>query len=236
MVDSFHGKTYVAYLDISGFAQMMEDLDAARDVLNNFYATIFDFCEYSVSTSPRISMIVASDCAVLFTRNQTRRDRFDGLLAMFNFVKHVNRQFIGGNRSQPFMTTCSVAYGTFDYEDRPEFADLRKNYVFGRPYLGVVLDQRKGKPKIRPGECRLLPKSVPRVGRFQKDPLFSFVLKRSNRRYFYWMLNNRDHQKIFDRDYAEAYKLRKQDNYSGVIHVLQSYVIHGVPARHVQAI
>ena len=227
MVSSYHGETYVAYIDISGFAEIAGDLRSAQRVLNEFYNAIFEFCENHTRTSPRISIIVASDCAILFTRNRTADDRLNGLSLILDFIKNVNRRFITSSHSQPFMTTCSIAYGRFDYEDRVEFADLRKNYLFGRPYLDVVLDQKKGKPKIRAGECRLLRGKMPQIGRHRSEPLFSFVLKRGNRHYFYWMLNSREHQSSFNRDYQIAYKSRKRDNYSKVIKVLQKYIDQG---------
>ena len=227
MVSSHHGKSYVAYLDVSGFGEMMEDLGSARRVLNEFYATIFNLCT-NANTSPRISVLVASDSAVIFTRNQNRADLVNGLSSMLGFVKQVNRRFISGSRSQPFMTTCSIAYGEFDYEDRPEADDMRKNYIFGRPYVNAVLDQKKGEPKIKAGECRLLTRNMPRLGRFGNHGLFSYVLKRGNRRYFYWMLNNRDYQHNFDKDYLDAYKSRKKDNYSKVVQVLQRYVSYDI--------
>lgn len=144
----------------------------------------------------------------------------------------MNRRFITSSNSQPFMTTCSIAYGQFDYEDRIEFPDLRKNFLFGRPYIDVVLDQKKGKPKIRAGECRLLRRKMPQTRKRRNDPLFSFVLKRGDRRYFYWMLNNSEHQHSFDRDYRIAHKSRKRDNYSKVIKVLKKYIDQGPRHSH----
>lgn len=230
MVSSYHGKTYVAYLDVSGFGEIMEDLDSARSVLNEFYTTIFNLCT-NANTSPGISVLVAYDSAVIFTRNQKRVDLVNGLSSILDFVKQANRHFISGSRSQPFMTTCSIAYGEFDYEDLPEANDMRKNYIFGRPYLNAVLDQKKGKPRLKAGECRLLTRNMPRLGRFRNHSLFSYVLKRGNHRYFYWMLNNRDYQHNFDKDYLDAYKSRKKDNYSKVVQVLQRYVDYDIQSR-----
>lgn len=224
MVDDYHGKTYVAYLDISGFTEMMKDLESAKDVLNVFYTTIFDYCQTQKAGSTRISMIAASDCCILFTRNSTMDDRSTGLSTILNFVRGVNRSYILTDRSQPFMTTCSVAYGQFDYEDRRECADLRKNYLFGSPYLKVVLDQNQGNPKIRASECRLLTRTMPNLRGFQDESLSPLILKRGTRYYFYWILTAPDDQSDFDRDYTNAYKNRKKDKYSGVIQVLQSYV------------
>jgi len=223
LVDSYYGKTYVAYLDISGFEAMMKDLESAKNVLNDFYTTIYHFCQNNTTTSPRICAIVAFDCAAFFTRNHNRSDKLNGLLSILRFVREVNRHFIEGEGSQPFMTTCSIAYGKFVYEDRTESPDLRKNYIFGSPYLQVALDQKKGIPKIRAGECRLLPSKMFRLKGFGKNDLLSFILKRGRRHYFYWMLNDPGQQHNFDTDYAEAYKQRNKDNYSCVIKVLRRY-------------
>lgn len=232
MVESYHGKSYVAYLDISGFAEMMKDLDSAKTVLNDFYTTIFDYCETQNTGFPRISMIAASDCCVLFTRKSGKSDRLSGLSLILDFVRQVNRKYILTDRSQPFMTTCSVAYGRFDYEDRRDSADLRKNYLFGMPYLKVVLDQNQGKPKIRASECRLLKQTIPNLRMLQNESPSSLILRRGRRHYFYWMLNTPNDQSNFDRDYADAYKNRKKDKYFGVIQVLQNYVRRSVQGAY----
>jgi hypothetical protein len=232
LVDSYHGNTYVAYLDISGFSEMMKDLVSAGRVLDNFFATIYRFCEQQNTTLPKICVIVAFDCAALFIRNRNEGDKLNGLLKMLTFVKQANRHFIMGNRSQPFITACSIAYGYFDYEDRAELADLRKNYVFGRPYLDAVLDQKKGKPRMRAGECRLLTKRLPRLGQFRSDSLLSFVLRRGGHRYFYWMLNDPGQQHDFDKDYLVAYKSKRPGDYSKMIQVLRRYINHDPSAMH----
>lgn len=226
LVDSYWGETYVAYLDISAFSEMTKDLDSARKVLDCFFSTIYNLCERHNTTLPKICMIVAFDCAVLFTRNQENSDRLNGLLKILTFFREANRQFILGNRSQPFVTTCSIAYGRFDYEDRTELADIRKNFVFGRPYLDAVLDQKGGKPRIRAGECRLLKRKILRLGRLRDESLLSLVLKRGNCRYFYWMLDNPRQQDDFERDYSDAYKSKRPGNYLKMIQVLKRYVNH----------
>jgi hypothetical protein len=203
---------------------MMKSLDSARRVLDNFYTTIYRLCEEYNETFPKICAIVAFDCAALFTRNQNESDRLNGLLKMLAFIKQANRHFIRGNPSPSFMTTCSIAYGDFDYEDRAELADIRKNYLFGRPYLNAVLDQKKGKPKMKAGECRLLTKRLTHLGQSSNNSLLSFVLRRGNHRYFYWMLNNPRQQHDFDREYLVAYKPKKSDNYPRMVQVLQTYI------------
>lgn len=150
---------------------------------------------------------------------------------ILDFVRRANQTFVAAAHSRPFTTTSSIAYGSFDYQNRKETADLRKNYLFGRPYVNVASDQKKGRPKIRPGECRLLDKCVLRRKRTFGDPLLSCVMKRGRRRYFYWMLKNPDDRDDFEREYKEAYKHKKRDNYAGVIRVLQRYAAGRGPQR-----
>jgi len=199
---------------------MMTDIESARRTLDTFFSKIFELCENHTS-SPRINAVVAFDCCVVFTRNEGLKDKIPGLLNILEFIKQVNRAFII-DPFRPFMTTSSIAYGNFDYEDRAEVADIRKNYLFGRPYLSAVLDQKKGKPKIRPGECRLLARRS-RSWEPRSNRQLSPILSRGKRSYFYWMLNDPAQQRRFEDAYREAYRNRKHDNYAGVVHVLQSF-------------
>ena len=221
MVDSYHGRTYVAYLDISGFAEMMKDEDSAARILSRFYNTTYEFCQSSGRFGPGLSIVIASDSAIAFTRNRNAQDRLHGLLKLLKFVKSMNRSFIDSD-SEPFTTICSIAYGQFVYENRSELDDLRKNYVFGSPYLKAVLDQKKGKPKLKPGDCRLLPPQ-PRLSGSSHMDTIPFIIKRGKWRYFYWMLEKPEDHSLFNIDYSEAYKNREKDDYRGVIQVLKKY-------------
>lgn len=224
MVDSYFGKTFVAYLDISGFSEKMIDEKSAWNVLDKFYSTIYRFCEKHLDSVPRMSVILGSDEAIVFTRNEKPSDEEDGLLSILRFIKSVNVSFIDSGEGS-FATTCSIAYGRFQFQNRSELDDLRKNFFFGSPYVSAVLDQKRGKPKIKPGDCGLLFRRSYLSNKTQRD-ITPFIIRRGKRNYFYWMLDDPDDHRSFDADYSEAYSKRKKDNYRGIIQVLRKYAGH----------
>lgn len=128
---------------------MMKDERSAWRVLDKFYQTIYQFCEINKHSNTRMSVILGPDEAIAFARNERTREELEGLLAVLRFIRSVNRSFIDLG-ADSFTTTCSIAYGRFNYQNRSEVDDLRKNFVFGSPYVKAVLDQKKGVPKIKP--------------------------------------------------------------------------------------
>jgi len=203
---------------------MMKDERSAWRVLDKFYQTIYQFCEISKHSNPRMSVILGSDEAIAFARNERTREESEGLLAVLRFIRSVNRSFIDLG-ADSFTTTCSIAYGRFNYQNRSEVDDLRKNFIFGSPYVKTVLDQKKGVPKIKPGDCRLLFRR-PIFSKKARENLISFICRRGKRNYFYWMLNDPNEQRNFNAEYLRAYSNRKKDNYRGIIEVLRKYAIH----------
>ena len=134
---------------------MMKDEQSAWRVLDKFYQTIYQYCENHTHSNPKMNVILGSDEAIAFARNERIIEKSEGLFAVLSFIRSVNRSFIDLG-TDSFTTTCSIAYGQFNYQNRSEVDDLRKNFIFGSPYVKTVLDQKKGVPKIKPGDCRLL--------------------------------------------------------------------------------
>lgn len=151
-VSTYEGKTYVGYLDISGFKQMMKNKKRLKSVMNKFYRTMYGAIYHVNSTSPltKMNVIVVSDCAILFLNKGRRRnvDEILGLKKMLQVIRYVNREFI--NHEFPFMTTCSISYGDFNYEDKKDWRHVRKNCMNGTAYVEAFLDSRLEKPKIKP--------------------------------------------------------------------------------------
>lgn len=191
-ISSYNGQTYVGYLDISGFKKMMNNKEKARHVLDIFYRTIYEtLYEMASPPSPQINAIVISDCAVLFlsigsSENCSDVDKIEGLPTMLEFIKKINRIFIN-NYYYPFMTTCSIAYGDFRYENRSDRNHMSKNCMMGTSYMNAFLDSESSKSKIRPGECRIIENdpSLP----LSTNP-FSLLKRTRKYYYFYWMLEN----------------------------------------------
>jgi len=89
-IDRYDGKTYVAFLDISGFKEIMNRERQAAEALDRFYSTVYRVGRGFIERTARsgllqVNAIVVSDCAVLFARNaqndaaKFERDKTDGL-------------------------------------------------------------------------------------------------------------------------------------------------------------
>jgi hypothetical protein len=118
------------------------------------------------------------------------------------------------------MLTTSIAYGQFDYSQRNEFVGIDKNLLMGNPYLQAYLEQSSGKPKLAPGECRLIHSGLPQdtLPLPDGDP-FSLRLHPFKGRfsYFSWMSETPEDYERFRRDFGDAYNLK----YSGMLSALQ---------------
>lgn len=229
-------ETYVAYLDISGFKAMMQRGLEAKVTLNRFYNTIHDIQSDFQATRYRrdlleVDAIVVSDCAILFSRNRnSSEDRVKGLRSLLTFIQRVNHDLIcahapGQDHHPPITTTCSIAYGKFEYKGRFEIKGIEKEFFVGWAYVKAFQDNEYSPTRIRPGQCRLLKTntSFPKKPRRPEGSVFS-VLKGGQKYYhFYWMLRNLAQVKDFSREYKEAFKLRGQARYSRVEEILQNY-------------
>jgi hypothetical protein len=230
-IREYSGKTYVAFLDLSGFKEMMKRQEQAANALDRFYNTIYHvgrgFTRANISSRLlEVNEIVVSDCAILFSRNgEGEQDKIDGLRSVLSFIQQVNRYLISSTQS--LMATCVVDYGNFRYEDRIEFDGIGKDCFVGQPYLNAFLDNELGSPRIQPGQCRLLRKNLPTNVESTTDMPLSLLHGSNDQKYyyFYWMLDNLDVLQRFERDYRDTYQLK----YTGMISVLKRYV-GNVPA------
>lgn len=146
-IKRYEGKTFVGFIDISGFKNMMEEEDLAKRVLSKFYSTVYEVGKtFRERDSARerlheVNAIVVSDCAVVFSRNENPADvpsqlpdMVKGLRSILEFIKKINQGLIGVQPTEsdkpdpPIMTTCSIAYGKFKYENRIGFFLLRRTF------------------------------------------------------------------------------------------------------------
>lgn len=222
LVPEYEGNTYVGYLDISGFKQMMSDnRKKAECVLDAFYSTIYDniyLANSDDSMQVRFNAVIVSDCAVLFLSREgsigsNNVDRIEGLSIILAIVRNMNRTFI--RYLYPFMTTCSISYGEFRYENRREISYLRKNCIRGQAYMDAFSDSESNEPPIQPGECRIR-KRLLKIA-LPENQLFSLLKAKGRHYYFYWMLP--DNQDI--NRYERIYKMRKEKMYDSLIQLIQ---------------
>jgi len=205
-VPSYEGKTYVGYLDISGFKQIMKRKQEVGMILDQFYSTLYNTV-YDVNSnadSIKMNVVAVSDCAVLFL-NKGPHDDVDqnsGLPKMMQFIRCVNRRFIDHD-SSPFMTTCSIAYGDFRFEDKKEGEYIRKNCLRGPAYVEAYLDSEKESEKVKPGKCRILRQGL-NIDLSRNE--FAMLKKEKQYYYYYWMRNDPHEISLFDKEYERAYE------------------------------
>jgi hypothetical protein len=233
MVRDYHGNTFVAFLDVLGFRDTVKnDISLAAHILDKFYGTIYDTSlnltvrsadidrnsRGNTTILPGVNMIVASDCAVIFSRNtESGENLSNDLECVLKFISEVNNRLIKSEPSPSVLTTCSIAYGQFTYEDRRDSGFLRKNCFFGMPYMRAFSDSEKMKNK--PGLCRLLRDGMPH----NVPKLSHFLVKKDKNYYFYWMLRNPRLLDDFLVDYKEANRIKGQAKYERIKEVLQRY-------------
>lgn len=203
-VQNFDGNTFVAFVDISGFKEMMKNKKKAITVLNHFYNSgyrILNKWEYG----NKISGIFVSDCGILYAVSGSEVDKLKVLLEV---IRELNKAML----DKDVMLTTSIAYGEFSYHDRIEIgSSIRKEPVYGYAYVDAYLDNERGKSKIKPGQCRILKKSLPEGVKEAiergNDKIFQLIKSRQNYYYFYWNCRHPSEIDEFERKYKRAEKL-----------------------------
>ena len=219
-IDAFSGETFVAFLDISGFKEYLKPSgptelhsDKVVRVISDFYQAGYDeITDHNAINNNKMCGVFVSDCGILFIR-------FGGewrtaLVDVLNVIKKINIKMINNDH----LTTCSIAYGDFNYQNRISSEYIRKNPIFGVGYLNAFSDNEYGNPKIRPGDCRIVTKGFPLFPRDQDsgDSVFyppdeaqvltQLNLIKSNdgrHYYYYWMLNNTEDYTKYDEKYKQ---------------------------------
>lgn len=209
---NYQGETFLAFADISGFKKLMKR-GKGPEALNAFYNGGYnllshrDVCDY-------ITGVFVSDCGIMFTRNNCNpeRDNVTSLKELLKIIKKLNKIMLVHGK----MLTTSVAYGPFTYENRIVLPNLGKEYFHGDAYLEAYLDNNDGKPKIQPGQCRILIENlVPDVKAAletssSRDQILKMVKTRKGDRkhyYFYWMREEPTNIEKFEEDYSDSYEL-----------------------------
>lgn len=172
--NNFNGKTFVAFIDISGFKNMMKQ-QQAREALTEFYSIGYR----ALSEHQDIGGVFISDCGILYHSNSDTTIE-NKLTQILDVVKIINANMIKKN----YLLTTSIAYGDFEYRNKIELENMTKNPFHGNAYLEAYLDNEKGTPKLKAGECRIL----------ISDDIKELILnnqdikKTSKHFYYYWML------------------------------------------------
>jgi len=228
-LESYHGKTFVAFIDISGFKALMKNRQRAHKALDKFYQTGYEALSTDANRqhSCRVDGIFISDCGILFSRlnggNFRGSDNIHALENMLNIIRNIFVKMIRND----LLLTASIAYGEFDYEERIEFRGIEKNLMLGNAYLDAYLDNENGKPKLEPGQCRILfddqLNELKRQIENSNEYPFNLIARKqkdNKHLYFYWMLQNGRYIREFDKKYIDTYNLK----YRGMITVLREFI------------
>jgi hypothetical protein len=216
-IQNFDGNTFVAFIDISGFKSLMLNREKAISSLRIFYQTGFNLISEQTNHSIKIEGFFISDCAVLFVRNGSinYNSAFEKLL---NIVKKLNRKMLDSD----LILTTSITFGYLNYEGKFEISGTEKNQIFGDAYVEAFLDNEVGKPKLKPGECRIVANNLPIeiVTSLSIEDDFNKIRKIGKHYYYYWMLNSSESIDDFITRYNDSYNLQ----YRGMLEALKNHM------------
>ncbi len=109
-LNDFHGDTFVAFTDISGFRSLMRSRERALTALHHFYQDGFRLLRSQYERAVHVEGLLVSDCAVLFVPSD-HADQATKLKALLQVIEDLNRSML----HHDLMLTTSIAYGLFDY-------------------------------------------------------------------------------------------------------------------------
>ena len=207
-VPNFSGKTFVAFLDISGFKELMKDDKRALEALKHLYQSGYN----ALNNDNGVEGFFVSDSGVLFVRTGSNKEK---LYKMLEALRTINIQMLERN----YMLTTSIAFGNFDYQDKLEFDGIDKNPIYGFAYVQAFLDNETGTPKIQPGQCRLIMRNLPGDIDLNHDD-FDLLKPRDNASkhlYYYWNLERENQIETFEQRYKDSYQLK----YTGMLTALK---------------
>ena len=126
-IENYNGKTFVAFVDISGFKHYMKyEPEKAVKAIDSFFQNGYAILK-TEHNEFKVEGIFVSDCCILFVRNEARSQNmiYRSFKSLLNVVKQLNIAMLRDN----FMVTTSIAYGEFNYQDRIEFTGITKNPI-----------------------------------------------------------------------------------------------------------
>jgi hypothetical protein len=201
MINNFHGETFVAFLDISGFKVLMKK-GKARDVLDVFYQTGYDVLS---NHSGEVDGIFVSDCGIVLVANQNR-DKVEKFTKILEVIKSINLQML----QHDFMLKTSIAFGEFSYNNRIEFNGLSKNMLYGNAYLTAYLNN----DKVETSLCKIIVDDSFPINISHEN--FPLIKRKRNNYYYYWNLENENNIDDFEMQYQDS-------KYIGMLNILKSF-------------
>lgn len=202
-IEPIKEETFVAFTDISGFKEMMKNGDSATKAMGHLYSAGYDTLRNTTS----VNGLFISDCGVLFARDGDQGKRLSDLL---DVLKAINKSLL----REEIMLATSIAWGHFSYDERIEFTGIEKNPIYGNGYLSAFMDNGLGKPKLQPGECRIVKKALDQLPEVSQSP----YLRESKGHYqYFWNVDSPNQIAEFKRRYKDSYSRK----YAGMLAALR---------------
>lgn len=221
-IRNYSGKTFVAFLDICGFKELMRTKQRAWRALDKMYTAGYQVLREN-NEQVHVEGLFISDCGILFLRREQQPDIFieSDLNQLLSKVRKINQIML----SDDFMLTTSIAYGQFTYQERIEFVGIEKNPFYGDAYVSAYFDNDSGSPKIQPGQCRLVKEGLPPICdenniSIRQDR--SLIRERAGdpqHYYYYWNVEQPSDIESFEDRYRDAYNLK----YQGMLKALKGH-------------
>jgi len=216
---NFNGDTFVAFVDISGFKELLKQDNRAWKALDRFYQLGYNILRKlnSQNKASKVEGIFISDCGVLFVRGDILA--IEKLAMLLKVIESLNKGMI----QDEYMLMTSIAYGHFRYEKRIEFRGIEKNPVYGNAYISAYSDNEEGKPRIQPGQCRIVAANLPdEAMQAMNDRDADICIKKIRKEgikhyYFYWNVRTPAMIDEFKKKYSNVYNLK----YKGMIESLK---------------
>ena len=204
---SFDGRTFVAFIDISGFKDMMgEEEGRAWKALDMLYNTGYGILGDRYNET--VCGIFVSDCGILYINDdlQSNFDSAANLKSLLDIIGKINKTML----KDDFMLTTSISYGEFKYQDRIVIPKVAKSAVYGGAYIKAYSDNDHGNPKIKPGQCRIIMDGIPKEiwSEMEKSNIYHLMKKDGQHYYYYWMCQEPNDIGKFDSNYKKAYECR----------------------------
>lgn len=195
MPEEFKGETFVAFIDISGFKKSKKPM---MD-LSNFYKHGYN----ALKVRDSLNGIFVSDCGIIYV-NMNVISKDEGLIELLDAVKEINEKVLVDD----LLLTTSIAYGYFVHANKNTFNRIEKNLFEGSAYLEAYKDNAFCKPKIKPGQCRLISNGLKDISLNEGILNLLYEEKNQNRYYFCWMLEDTSKIDKFKKDYDNVYNSR----------------------------
>lgn len=188
----FNGQTFVAFTDISGFKALMR-VGRGEKAINDFYGAGYRVLQ----DSNDVNGFFVSDSGVLFSTERSEGKSLDAILLT---LKRLNQQAL----RHKLMLTTSIAWGHFSYHTRMEFEGIVKQPIYGNAYVDAFLDNEGGKPKMKPGQIRIVKKTLKNAG-LPDTQCLPFMEETIDHFNYFWSVNSPDQIPEFKRRYSDGY-------------------------------